>query len=209
MTLESEQKENDAMRKVVAAYIKSNLYFPQVRFGFVLCVLAGTQADQIDGILQLTSIEFHVDEISRIARAADVAHAKNGIVTVIPASPKRIAQEIDQSLKVLDRTVRTYKVLMGAHAGSLGACSEREIQKLCVAASELWSICVSSKYHMEHIRYVGTPTPTPIKIESSNLASHPLHRLHSMLSSMSLPLRQKYLLQALEAEMLHPLIVIR
>ena len=195
-------------RRVASAYVKSNLYFPQVRFGFVLCLLLSTPASQCIRILRADDFCLDAAEIDRIIVSANAAHGRNGVITVLPTSSGRVAQEIAQSLKVLRRCVLRYlEDFCNIHA--LAEATELNLAPLPAAARELWEICISSGLHREHLAQVGTDRPTPIRIVGFFEHDMPLKRLQQLLTVRRLSESQVALFRALEAEIAHPLTIIR
>jgi len=195
-------------RRVASAYVKSNLYFPQVRFGFVLCFLLSTPASQCIRIL--TARDFRLDEleIERITAAANAAHGLNGVITVLPTSSGRVEEEIAQSLKVLSRCVSRF--LLGfCGVGSFAEAKETDWSSLQLAAKGLWELCIDTSLHREHLAQVGVKNPTPIRVVGFFADDMPLKRLQQHVSMCELSASQAALFKVLEPEIAHPLTIIR
>src|SRR5690349_16402446 len=90
-------------RKIVAAYIRSNIFFPQLRFAFVLALFR--EADSVL-MTELHKCVINPDTaIENIILAADRTHKKYGVMHILPTKPSRVIEELEKSVEVSQRFV--------------------------------------------------------------------------------------------------------
>src|SRR5947209_5790820 len=91
-------------RKIVAAYIRSNIFFPQLRFAFILALGRTTDSRLLNEIGQCAVSEDV--GIENIILAADRTHARYGVSSVLPTKPRRVLEELTKSVEVFERFIR-------------------------------------------------------------------------------------------------------
>jgi hypothetical protein len=193
-------------RKIVAAYIRSNIFFPQLRFAFVLALGRTADAHLLEEMNNCTVGEMVA--IENIILAANRTHSRYGVGSVLPTKPKRVFEELHKSVEVFARLVSDVRQECAPSESSADffATLVRE------SSRKFWDLSANSWYSESHLTFVSDPAVTDAKspIRKTSPDQHPsLHSLHAYLQNQCRSRLESIFVKHLKYEIIHPFTVMR
>jgi hypothetical protein len=202
MTAYSDRSE----RKLYDAYARSNVYFPQLRFGFILAL--GSIADQslVQECRAGGEVAGATEHSERVLVFANHIHRERGVSSVLPTSIDRVVQEINKSSSVFLRFLESW----------VNKSSEANFNDvsclLNINSKKFWKIATSPKFYRPHLKFVADETVIQPKMPLRRVdpSIHPT--AYAILSSMYGNCQgenERAYVDAISSEIIHPLTVMR
>jgi hypothetical protein len=195
------------MRTIVGAYVHSNVFFPQVRFSFVLCMCIVLDLSIFRNIMSGQKIVISLKSEKIIKEKADRIHSANHVNSVVPTNLVRIREEINQSLIVFKRSIYEYFNLFECEIEKI---DENDMEMLINSANDLWKVCVSENYSRDHIAFLsGVEDYENFPVRKVPIMGTSTTKLLEHLKESVGDNSSRRLLSILEPEMLHHVTVMR
>jgi len=196
-----------AHRHIVASYIRSNIFFPQLRFAFILAlgreVNVGFLTELRDGL----EIDRKAD-VCTILAAADRLHRNYEVTSVLPTNAERVFQELEKSVQVFRRFLKQ----VDSSLGSEFYCQDEYASWLMNTSFRMWKVATARAFTDRHLRFVSDPaTPGPkypVRKVTPDKSST-LEVLRGLLYDRCADDRDRAFVTGLEKEIVHPLTVMR
>jgi hypothetical protein len=193
-------------RKIVTAYIRSNIFFPQLRFAFILALGRDSDLHLLDEIHRCAVSPDTV--IENIILAGDRTHARYGVVTVLPTKPNRVLEELSKSVEVFERFVGNLHVALASDE-----CLSQDFGRLVRESSrKFWDLSANSEFSASHLAHVSDPDSTAPKIAIRKVSpqQHPSSRaLYEHLVNNCVSTFERRFVEQLRIEIDHPLTIMR
>lgn len=183
--------------------MRSNMFFPQLRFAFVLALGQVADGQLIDEIVNECRLDPSRIDIQPVIDAADRMHGRYGVLSVMPTKPQRVVEELNKSVEVFARTIVKCRDTV-AHGVDVPQLVRHQ-------SARFWKLSTTGHFSRAHLRFVSDPQQhltVPIRRVGPN--QHPsIRELAAHLEASCESVMDKVFLASILGEILHPLTIMR